>query len=188
MDTVLEVVVSVVASLGGLGLVKFLFFMNPEKRKAEAEARLKELEVYKGKLDVALTLIDTLKQRIEQQDDKIKELNEKVDSLYEEKHCLERENNELVRENAMLKIELSEAKRNVCLRPDDECMKRQPPRDHCRLKRLANGFYDKFYTAAELEKGEADCDEEDKLLFIKGKEAKDEVCRLPEEPDQGRHA
>lgn len=185
MNGALQVIVSVVASLGGLSLIKFLFFMNPEKRKARAEAEIKELEADEKEMSVMKSLVESLKERIEQQDAKIKMLNERVDRLYEEKHKLERENNELVRENAMLKIQLSEAERNMCLRPDDECLERQPPRDHCRLKRLANGYYDKFYTKEQLQKGENDCDEEDKTLF-KGKEVKDEDCRLPEKPDKSQ--
>ena len=91
------------------------------------------------------TLVESLKQRIEQQDEKIRELNQRVDKLYEEKHELERLNNQLTRENAMLQIKLVEAQHNLCVRPDDECLKRMPPRDYCRLVKLANHEYDKYY-------------------------------------------
>lgn len=40
---------------------------------------------------------------------------------------------------------LREAEHNVCMRPDDECLKRLPPRTYCRLKRLSQGYYDKYY-------------------------------------------
>lgn len=165
MGEYVQIIVSVVASLGGLSLIKFLFFMQPEKRKASAEAELKELEADEKEIGVMRTLVESLRQRIEQQDDKIKMLNEKVDFLYEEKHKLEQENNELVRENAMLKIQLVEAQKDMCVRPDEECMKRQPPRDYCRLKRLARGYYDKFYTEEQLSNGECECDEEDKTIY-----------------------
>lgn len=145
ISTTLEVIVGAVASLGGLGLIKFLFFMRPERRKAQAEARLKELDVYEKKLDVSLTLIDSLRQRIEQQDKKISELNARIDALYAEKHELEKVNNELVREANELRLQLMEAQHNVCVRPDDECLKRMPPRDYCRLVKLANRGYDKYY-------------------------------------------
>lgn len=145
LNGILQFIIGAVASLGGFSLIKFIFFMKPEQRKAEAEARLKELEVYKRKLDVALTLIDTLKQRIEQQDRKISEMDERVDKLYVEKHELERINNELTRENNELRLKLMEAQHNLCVRPDDECLKRMPPRSYCRLVKLANHEYDKYY-------------------------------------------
>ena len=153
LNGILEVIVSVVASLGGFSLIKFLFFMKPERRKAQAEAEIKELEAEEKEMSeaeekemsVMRTLVESLKQRIEQQDEKIRELNQRVDKLYEEKHELERLNNQLTRENAMLQIKLVEAQHNLCVRPDDECLKRMPPRDYCRLVKLANHEYDKYY-------------------------------------------
>ena len=162
LNGILQVIIGAVASLGGFSLIKFLFFMKPERRKAEAEARLRELDVYKKKLDVSLTLIDTLKERIEQQDKKISELNDRVDKLYVEKHELERLNNELTRENNELRLQLVEARHNMCVRPDDECLKRMPPRDYCRLVKLANHEYDNYY-----------------------KTDKDEDSGLSEKPDKG---
>lgn len=178
---IVNLIVGVVASLGGISLIKFLFFMKPERRIKNIEADEKELGVMKG-------LVESLKERIEQQDAKIKMLNEKVDFLYEEKHKLERENNDLVRENAMLKIQLVEAEKNMCVRPDDECFKgRQPPRDHCRLKRIARGYYDKFYTKEQLQQGEKDCDDEDKKLFF-GKEVINENSGISEKSDKGQQS
>ena len=162
LNGILQVIIGAVASLGGFSLIKFLFFMKPERRKAEAEARLRELDVYKKKLDVSLTLIDTLKERIEQQDTKLSELNDRVDKLYVEKHELERLNNELTRENNELRLQLVEARHNMCVRPDDECLKRMPPRDYCRLVKLANHEYDNYY-----------------------KTDKDEDSGLSEKPDKG---
>lgn len=145
MDRIMEIIVSVVASLGGLSLIKFLFFMKPERRKAQAEAEIKELEAEEKEMSVMRTLVESLKQRIEQQDEKIRELNQRVDKLYVEKHELEKLNNELVRENNELRLQLMEARHNICVRPDDECLKRMPRRDYCRLVRLANHEYDKYY-------------------------------------------
>lgn len=145
MGNIPEVIISVVGALGGLSLVKFLFFMNPERRKAAAEADIKEVEKEERKLGVMEQLVKSLQERIEQQDQKIRELNQRVDKLYEEKHELERLNNQLTRENAMLQIKLVEAQHNLCVRPDDECLKRMPPRDYCRLVKLANHEYDKYY-------------------------------------------
>ena len=129
----------IVASLGGISLVKFLFFMKPERRLKNIEAEEKEIGVMRG-------LIESLNKRIEQQDKKISELNGRVDKLYVEKHELEKLNNELTRENNELRLQLMEARHNLCVRPDDECLKRMPPRDYCRLVKLANHEYDKYYT------------------------------------------
>lgn len=146
ISEILQVIVGAVASLGGISLIKFLFFMQPEKRKARAEAEIKELEADEKEMSVMRTLIDSLKQRIEQQDKKIGELNQRVDKLYEEKHELERLNNELIRENNELRLKLMDAEHNICVRPDDECFKgRLPKRTYCRLKKLAAGDYDAFY-------------------------------------------
>lgn len=172
---ILNYIMGAVASLGGISLIKFLFFMKPERRIKDIEVESKEIGVMRG-------LIDSLNKRIEQQDAKIRHLDEKVNGLYAEKHALEKENNELVRKCAVLEIQLAEAKHNECVRPDDECMRRQPPREHCRLKRLANGYYDKCYTKEQLEQGEKECDEEDKILYNLDNKKDAEI---PEKPDKG---
>lgn len=139
LSEIVKVVVLAVSSLGGIGLIKFLFFMKPERRMKNIEADEKELNVMKS-------LVGSLQKRIEQQDEKIKELNDRLDKLYAEKHEQERENNALIRENNELKLALKEAEHNICVRPDDECFKgRLPMRTYCRLKKLAAGDYDAFY-------------------------------------------
>ena len=139
LSEIVKVVVLAVSSLGGIGLIKFLFFMKPERRMKTIEADEKELNVMKS-------LVGSLQKRIEQQDEKIKELNDRLDKLYAEKHEQERENNALIRENNELKLALKEAEHNICVRPDDECFKgRLPKRTYCRLKKLAAGDYDAFY-------------------------------------------
>ena len=163
LNGILQVIIGAVASLGGFSLIKFLFFMNPERRKAQAEAEIKELEADEKEMSVMRQLVDSLKQRIEQQDRKISELNERVDKLYVEKHELEKLNNELIRENNELRLQLMEARHNLCVRPDDECLKRMPPRDYCRLVKLANHEYDKYYPNTE----------------------DNENSGLPEKPDKG---
>ena len=139
LSEIVKVVVLAVSSLGGIGLIKFLFFMKPERRMKNIEADEKELNVMKS-------LVGSLQKRIEQHYEKIKELNDRLDKLYAEKHEQERENNALIRENNELKLALKEAEHNICVRPDDECFKgRLPKRTYCRLKKLAAGDYDAFY-------------------------------------------
>ncbi len=143
LSEIVKVVVLAVSSLGGIGLIKFLFFMKPERRMKNIEADEKELNVMKS-------LVGSLQKRIEQQDEKIKELNDRLDKLYAEKHEQERENNALIRENNELKLALKEAEHNICVRPDDECFKgRLPKRTYCRLKKLAAGDYDAFYECGQ---------------------------------------
>lgn len=155
MGNTVEILIGVVTALGGLSLVKFLFFMNPEKRKAAAEADIKEVEKEERKLGVMEQLVKSLQERIEQQDQKIKELNNRLDKLYEQLHAQERVNNALVRENNELRLALKEAEHNVCVRPDDECFKgRLPKRTYCRLKKLAAGDYDAFYDETVNDKSE----------------------------------
>lgn len=153
IGTLIKVLVGAIAALGGQKVIKLVLFMNSEKRKAKAEADIKEVEKEEKKLGVMEQLIKSLKERIEQQDKKIKELNDRLDKLYEKLHEQERENNALVRENNELKLALKEAEYNVCVRPDDECFKgRLPKRTYCRLKKLAAGDYDAFYDDEEKEK------------------------------------
>lgn len=143
LSEIVKVVVLAVSSLGGIGLIKFLFFMKPERRMKNIEADEKELNVMKS-------LVESLQKRIEQQDEKIKELNDRLDKLYAEKHEQEKENNALIRENNELKLALKEAEHNICVRPDDECFKgRLPKRTYCRLKKLAAGDYDAFYECGQ---------------------------------------
>lgn len=146
LGNTVNILIGVVTALGGLSLIKFLFFMKPERRKAQVEADIKEVEKEERKLGVMEQLVKSLQERIEQQDQKIKELNNRLDKLYEQLHAQERENNALVKENNELRLALKEAEHNVCVRPDDECFKgRLPKRTYCRLKRLAAGEYDAFY-------------------------------------------
>ncbi len=145
LGNTVNILIGVVTALGGLSLIKFLFFMKPERRKAQVEADIKEVEKEERKLGVMEQLVKSLQERIEQQDQKIKELNDRLDKLYVQLHEQERVNNALVRENNDLRLALKEAEHNACVRPDDECLKRMPPRDYCRLVKLANHEYDKYY-------------------------------------------
>ncbi len=120
--------------------------MKPEKRKAQAEAGLKEVEKEERELGVMKKLVESLQQRIEQQDQKIKELNGRMDKLYVQLHEQERENNALIRENNELRLALKEAEYNVCVRPDDECFKGAVAEAYLlQIEKLAQGDYDAFY-------------------------------------------
>lgn len=131
MNEYITMLVTLIGGLGGWAMLKYVFNWRTERRKAEAEAKKGEIEVMRG-------VLNTL-------DKKVKELSAKVDELYKQVHQLESEKLQLIIKNSELTLALKEAQNNVCLRPDDECLKRMPPRDYCRLRKLARGEYDKFY-------------------------------------------
>ena len=138
IEKLLIAIAAVVTAVGGFTTIRFLFTRKEEKRKAEAEA-------YDVALDALRRQYDWLHKQNEEMGQTIRELNDKVDALYAEVHALERKNLDLVRQNAELELQLKEAQHNACVRPDDDCLRRLPPRTYCRLKKLAQGDYDKDY-------------------------------------------
>lgn len=83
-------------------------------------------------------------------EERYKELNDKVDGLYRQVHMLEQEKLNLMQENNELKLALKEAKHNECLVPDDECLKRLPKRDQCRLRNILRGEYAKEHPGVQF--------------------------------------
>lgn len=138
VEKLLIAIASIVTAVGGFTTIRFFFTRKEEKRKAEAEA-------YDMALDALRRQYDWLHKQNEEMSLTIRELNEKVDALYNEVHALERKNLDLVKQNAELELQLKEAQHNACVRPDDDCLRRLPPRTYCRLKKLAQGDYDKDY-------------------------------------------
>lgn len=126
-----EWVLAVIATLGGWRLVNWILNRKEIKRKALAEAISLET-------DSLVKRYNTMESELEKLKSEVEELQRKVAVLQEDKLDLIKENNEL-------KLALQEAQSHVCMRPDDECLKRMPPRMYCRLKRLSNGWYDKWY-------------------------------------------
>lgn len=131
----------IIAALGGWKLAYHFLNRKASKRKALAEAVRVETDAFMKRYNAL--------------EDEIKRLNDKVDNLYKKVHELEDERIALLKRNSELELALKEAQHNLCVRPDDECLKRMPPRDYCRLVKLANGEYDEYYkTANEDEKGD----------------------------------
>lgn len=73
---------------------------------------------------------------------KYEAVSKKLDDLYVKFRHLEEEKLELIKKNHELEIALKVAEYNKCEMPDDECIRRIPPRQKCRLKMLLNGTYD----------------------------------------------
>lgn len=142
---------TVIGALGGWKLVEWLLNRKANRRRAIAEAVKMETDAFMSRYNAL--------------EAEIQRLNKKVDELYKKVHDLEGERLRLISENNELKLALKEAQHNVCVRPDDECLKRMPPRDYCRLVKLANHEYDVYY-----------------------KQYKDETDGISEKPDSGGDA
>lgn len=142
---------TVIGALGGWKLVEWMLNRKANRRRAIADAVKVETDAFMARYNAL--------------EGEIKRLNQKVDELYKKVHALEGERLRLINENNELKLALKEAQHNVCVRPDDECLKRMPPRDYCRLVKLANHEYDVYY-----------------------KQYKDETDGIHKEPDSGGDA
>lgn len=135
-----------IGALGGWKFVNWILNRKELKRKALAEAISLETDSLVKRYNVMEQELEKLKQKVE-------ELQVTVATLQQDKLDLIKRNNEL-------ELALKEAEHNVCMRPDDECLKRLPPRTYCRLKRLSQGYYDGYYNAdnSKTKKKEGDKD------------------------------
>ena len=127
---------TIVTALGGIELIKFLLNRKTVKRVEEANA-----------FDVERKALMEDYRRVQEEVD---ELKKKVDELYKRLHQLEGERLELIRRNNELEIQLKEAEKHVCLQPDDRCLQRLSPNDHCRLRKILRGEYAKDNPGAIL--------------------------------------
>lgn len=131
---ILTAAATIVTAFGGLELLKFLLNRKTDRRVAEANA-------FKVERDA---IIEDYK-RVQEEVD---ELKTKVDELYKRLHSLETERLDLIRQNNELQLALKEAEKHVCLQPDDRCLQRLNPDDHCRLRKILRGEYGKDHPGA----------------------------------------
>lgn len=129
-----------ITALGGWKFVNWILNRKELKRKALAEAISLET-------DSLVKRYNVMEQELEQLKLKVEELQVTVNNLQQDKLDLIKRNNEL-------ELALREAEHNVCMRPDDECLKRLPPRTYCRLKCLSQGYYDKYYNKNKNEESD----------------------------------
>lgn len=122
-------VLTAISVLGGWKLIEYFLNRKEIRRKALADAIAVET--------------DSLLKRYSAMESEVEKLKAKVDDLYKMVHKLENEKLELLKHNMELELALKEAKHNECRRPDDECLKRLPPRELCLAKKLLGGYYDK---------------------------------------------
>lgn len=126
-------ILGIAAGSGGLltavwGIVKWISNRKTERVIKEVEAEDKQLESLRKQCDWNAKQID--------------KLNRKIDELYQYIHSLEDERLELMKKNNELELALKIAEYNKCERPDDDCIRRLPQRQKCRLKMLLNGTYE----------------------------------------------
>lgn len=133
-----------IAALGGWKLVNWILNRKEIKRKALAEAISLET--------------DSLVKRYNVMEQELEKLKQKVEELQVTVATLQQDKLDLMKRNAELEIALREAEHNVCVRPDDECLKRMPPRTYCRLKKLSQGYYDEYYNTDKTKKKKGDED------------------------------
>lgn len=129
--------IAVIAALGGWKLVNWILNRKEIKRKALAEAISLET-------DSLVKRYNTMESELEHLKKEVEELQAKVNALQEDKL-------DLLMRNKELELQLQEAQSHMCLVPDDECLKRLPNRTYCRLKRLSQGYYDKYYDKNKTE-------------------------------------
>lgn len=142
---------TVIGALGGWKLVEWMLNRKANRRRAIAEAVKMETDAFMARYNAL--------------EAEIQRLNKKVDELYDKLRSVQDKNLALLKEKNEVELRLKEAQHNVCVRPDDECLKRMPPRDYCRLVKLANHEYDVYY-----------------------KQYKDETDGVSEKPDGGGDA
>lgn len=134
MKEILTIIVPLITALGGWEAIKYLINRKANTRIAEANAFKVEREA----------LIEDYK-RVQGEVDKLKE---QVAKLYTEIDTLKNDRLKLIQENNELKLALKEAEKRVCLRPDDQCLQRLNPDDHCRLRKILRGEYAKDHPDA----------------------------------------
>lgn len=84
----------------------------------------------------------SLRKQIDWMQHKYEAVSKKLDDLYVKFRELEEEKIQLLKKNSELQIALKIAEYNKCERPDDECIRRLPSRDKCRLRQLLSGKYE----------------------------------------------
>lgn len=126
--SILVSIASIITAVGGWRFIRFIMNRNAEKREKEMNLHNREMQHLRDQIDWMYK--------------KYEAVSKKLDDLYVKFRLLEEENIKLLKENSELKVALQVARYNVCERPDDECIRRIPTRQKCRLKMLLNGTYE----------------------------------------------
>ena len=134
--TFLSAAGGLLTALGGWEFIKYMMNRRANSRVAEANAFKIEREA----------LVEDYK-RVQEEVD---ELKKQVAKLYKEIDALKEGRLKLIQEKNELELALKEAEKHVCLQPDDKCLQRLNPNDHCRLRKILRGEYTKDHPDAIL--------------------------------------
>lgn len=144
---------TVIAALGGLEAIKY--FVNRKSNKKVAEANAFKIER------------DAIIEDYKRVQGEVDELKKQVAKLYKEIDELKNDRLKLMQENGELKLALKEAEKKVYLQPDDRCLQRLNPNDHCRLRKILRGEYEKdnpgaIITPEDMMRSRKEVNDEDK--------------------------
>ena len=109
-------------------IIRFFLYRDTERRKEGIRVRDIEFESLRKQMDWMQKNYDVV--------------NNELDSLYGRYRRLEEEKVQMIKENKELRLALKIAEYDRCERPDDECIKRLPARQKCRLRMLLSGHYE----------------------------------------------
>ena len=109
-------------------IIRFFLYRDTERRKEGIRVRDIEFESLRKQMDWMQKNYDVV--------------NNELDSLYGRYRRLEEEKVQMIKENNELRLALKIAEYDRCERPDDECIKRLPARQKCRLRMLLSGHYE----------------------------------------------
>lgn len=157
-----EILIAIVAALGGWQFVKYMLNLNSNRRMAAAEA-------YKVEYAALIEDYKRTQKEVDDTKNEVAELKAQVKKLYKEIDALKEDRLSLIKENGELKLKLMEAEHNVCMRPDGDCVRRLPARSYCALYQVAEGRL--ISDEARKDKKEHEKDSEDN--------------GIPEEPREG---
>lgn len=150
INTILLSAGGVLTALGGFEFIKYMLNRRANSRVAEANAFKIEREA----------LVEDYKRVQSEVDD----LKKQVAKLYKEIDALKEGRLKLIQEKNELELALKEAEKHVCLQPDDKCLQRLNPNDHCRLRKILRGEYtkdhpDAILTEDDMKRHPSDADE-----------------------------
>lgn len=159
MNDIWEILIAVVAALGGWQFVRYVLNINSNRRISAAEAFREEYKALIEDYQRVQKEVDKQAEKLDKYDRMIDDLYKRVRKLEDEKMSLINEKLTLKDENNKLRLALKEAEKHICLQPDDKCLKRLNDNVKCRLVGLLRGAYtedhpDAILTDDDMKKGE----------------------------------
>lgn len=170
-----DILMAIVAALGGWQFVKYMLNLNSNRRITAAEAFNAEYKALIEDYQRVQKEVDKQSEKLDKYDKMIDDLYKRVRRLEDEKMSLINEKLTLKDENNKLRLMLKEAEKHICLQPDDKCLKRLNDNVKCRLVGLLRGAYmedhpDAILTDDDMKNGGTEDDKD---------------SGIPEEPREG---